>query len=514
MRSIAIVVLAVALLAAAVAFGVRAGRPAPPPAPAPATRRPLAPATAAPTPAAPSADAPVRPAPPPAPPRIDAPPRHSKEKPARDVVDLRGVVLDAQSGAAVAGAQLRRDGELLATTGADGGFVLPDVAPGPEIRLAVKHPRYRGKRVEGIVLEAGRDPEPLEIRLEPLAGAAFLDVFCHDDRGAPLAGARVSLDDSAGLTFAIAADAGGRASLEVAAGSYAVAAGKDDEGGVVYQDAEPVAISLADGERKSVDLALTRMAKLVGTVVGARVGLKIEVILPAREVAPGKIVGGSRSIGSLTVDEEGRFEASFEPGPREVRVIAATGTSALAALQLEPGAVVEATFAIDASAQVVVRGVVRAAPGGEPIAGASVAAWTSTVATDPRGAFELRGTELPRDLTVAAPGFAQRQIPIAEDAKAPVELAVELEPAGSLRVTVLTPSGEPAAGVSVWIDRPGAKIFQDTDEAGVCVAADLAPDKYEVRLGRKTEPAATVVVKAGEEAHVSLTSDAAEKASK
>lgn len=93
----------------------------------------------------------------------------------------------------------------------------------------------------------------------------------------------------------------------------------------------------------------------------------------------------------------------------------------------------------------------------------------------------------------------------------PADVTVDLEPAGSLRVNVVSSIGEPVARVRVSIMRNQSS----TDASGARRFTELKPGSYGVWLGHWSlyvPPDTTVEVKAGEEAQATLTYDAAKAA--
>lgn len=98
----------------------------------------------------------------------------SQQKPA---ATIEGLVLDAQTGAPVKGAQIWLDRlkvmEAGALTGSDGRFVLDNVVPG-RYGLAAHHSRYlrqnygakrAGGRGTPLIIAPGQRPKNIEIRL-------------------------------------------------------------------------------------------------------------------------------------------------------------------------------------------------------------------------------------------------------------------------------------------------------------------------------------------------------------
>ncbi|HVY62216.1 MAG TPA: carboxypeptidase-like regulatory domain-containing protein, partial [Planctomycetota bacterium] len=126
--------------------------------------------------------------------------------------------------------------------------------------------------------------------------------------------------------------------------------------------------------------------------------------------------------------------------------------------------------------------------------------------SDPGGRFELRLDERPAEVEVKAAGYVDRTVSLA-GLPAGEDLAVDLQRAGEVRISVITPAGEPVPEALVYLRRPRGMIRgTGTGPDGTCVLRGLAPGKYEALLSRmRGEPAATVEVRSGETAEVVLT---------
>lgn len=107
-----------------------------------------------------------------------------------------------------------------------------------------------------------------------------------------------------------------------------------------------------------------------------------------------------------------------------------------------------------------------------PVAGAVITGGDLTATSDAEGRFILWTTDLPLDITAAAPGYEAAQAEFSQD----VDLTVALEPKG-LVVTVTDHAGQPVSGAAVTSQRSAAA----TDAQGVAVLPLIeAGDVYTV----------------------------------
>lgn len=159
---------------------------------------------------------------------------------------LSGIVRDAASAQPIAGAKVVALADGTAdVTGADGVYAL--YAPEGELQLRVTAPGYRSA-----ILAAGAMPldgrVDLDLSLEPLARVALSGTVRRSDTNAALAGARVSVADTA-LTTTSAAD-GSYAFAAVAVGQRTITASAFG-----YSSGE-VKVVLGEGAAATADLSL------------------------------------------------------------------------------------------------------------------------------------------------------------------------------------------------------------------------------------------------------------------
>lgn len=332
-----------------------------------------------------------------------------------------------------------------------------------------------------------------------------------DDRGAPVEGAELHLRSEGAEEKTVALDPLGRASVEVAAGTYAVeAVAGGRRSSRFHPDREE---TVAAGERRPLEIVLPRNGTLRIAVTGAPAGrLRLRIARKHEH-------GSSTSTGTLTLDAEGRYEKSLEPGAIAVIVLAEPdGASAPQKLVIEPGVTTDASFALGLM-PIVVFGRVCAKDGGRPIAGARVLGeGGASATTDEQGQFAIRSAgAIPERVSAAADGFVGKSVEIAhvEERAPPVEVAIELDPGGAIAIAVTDAAGKPVEGAGVSIswtpdEHSHSSSTLSTDAQGRCRFDSLAPLAYAVSIEKNEEhasppPVQTVEVRAGEETPVRFT---------
>jgi len=319
-------------------------------------------------------------------------------------VALSGVVRDP-AGGRVAGARVvvlpaRRDGVGAAPpeetpavpTSADGSFQVAGLAPGLHtirVEAAGRHP------VERRLVPVPHDG-PLALVLEPLGNLAGVAV---NEDGRPAAGARIVAASRDHAARAVA-DAGGRFTLALPAGSYRVVAALDDRAGA----AGPLAVAAGDGAN-AVRLALGPGASIDGAALEAGSGRPLEGAWVALALhATGEVVARAAA------DAAGAFRIhGLAPGAYDLRADAEGRSPAHAlCVTLAPGGRFPLRLALEATGAV--SGLVTDGAG-RAVAGARIRVITAgdhlsgpialEARTDFEGRFEVAGLEVGRAEVVA-----------------------------------------------------------------------------------------------------------------
>lgn len=279
---------------------------------------------------------------------------------------IRGIVVDAESGAPLAGAGIRA-GERTAVSGEDGRFVVEEVESG-NVEVAASLALYLPGSTP-VALEAMTTVET-RLALDPITwGAVRVDVR-DATTGEPIAGANVrigSLDAPANAEGVFVAE-------RVPAGAVSVAAGH-----ARYHDAQDTIELARDG---AAELTLELVPVTTGTVRG--------IVRNAADQAP--IPTAMVTIGNLAAKSgrDGRFEIGEVPaGEVAARANASLFEPGESSFVVEAAGVVEIEILLEPITWGTISGIVVDATTNRPIPDATVTASAIDARTDAEGRFEL-----------------------------------------------------------------------------------------------------------------------------
>lgn len=284
-------------------------------------------------------------------------------------------------------------------TGADGGFTIAGLSPGPW-SLAIRAPGHLLSRREGVVVAEGEAAEAGAIRLE--AGLAIAGTVA-DLEGAPIRGARVEIVPGSDVDAALFAadrvwtDAAGRFSFDaLPPGTYGLtvfAPGYAPELREIAAGGQEVAFRLEAGKTIEGRVLLpdgTPAPGIVVTARGADGGTARAVSGPGGEFRFTELHSGDFRIDAAPERPGGPDGVVSGPDVRETTMVGVPAGARDVEIRLKPG--------------LAIAGVVVTAEG-TPVAGATVIARgpgpEAFAATDERGAFRLRRLS-PGEYTIAA----------------------------------------------------------------------------------------------------------------
>jgi len=421
---------------------------------------------------------------------------------------LAGAVLRAPGGAPVGGATVQArpagdsayDAQVTATTGTDGRFVLAGITAG-RYTVEAQAAGLRAGRVEGVIVERGVPPSPIEIRLEggvtlrgrllgvpePERGLLLVTVFEPDG------GTRGPAAVDAEGAFEIAGLAPGPSNLSFyrpAVTGFRVTRRVEIPAGVETHE-----VTLTIDEGRSVRGTVRRAGRPIG---GARVDFWNR---------------GRRVSASATADAEGAYRADrVAEGETQVSVTQFTLGIAYRREIVVDG---DMTFDIDLPVATV-EGIVREAGSARPLEGATVraapAAGSASLGgddrTDAAGAWRIGGLEPgAHTLTARHAGhaFATRTVEVSggdpEGSGGPGPVVFELEPASPLLLRIVDGvTGQPVRQVACLVLAGGGDPLDPAGAAPV-VAFDgqlSAGADGEFRVDTLGPGAYRVVVATGE----------------
>jgi protocatechuate 3,4-dioxygenase beta subunit len=419
---------------------------------------------------------------------------------------LQGVVVQKQTGQAVGGITLVMtyapnrsiEGYAPIDVSADGTFTMPALPAGQyALQLATRKgelPDWVAAPVP-VTLKAGEARTDLKIEVSKgaILEVAVTDAADHQPIEKASASARAS---QGGQWFSSISDADGVARLRLAPGTYEI--------GVYRQgyshEARSRTVTIEEGIAKHVDMALTRMPRIGGSVRdagGAPVaGAQVRILPAGRQDA--------------TTDAEGKFEITWDGQARHrgttLCLVARHVQRNLAAV----AEIAEGTKTLDVKLEpgIVIAGRV-VDPNGKGIAGAqvspmlSMSGWGSSlnedgIPTDRSGSFEIRAVPAGHkyDLDVRADGYGNKTCQNLDSygVKDRLDVGVVTLPVANLVVSgqVVDLQDKPVPNASLHVygdDQPGGRAARtDADGRftlkGVCAGA-LNIEAYAGRGGKE-----------------------------
>jgi RHS repeat-associated protein len=329
---------------------------------------------------------------------------------------ITGTVVDAQTGAPLAGAAVRITGTANATA-TDGAGIFNLTAPAGLYTLTAALAGYLPAATTPFTLAAGGSFAAGMIRLQPAPGL-ITGTVVDAATSTPLAGATVSLAENGDSTVT---DTAGAFSLSERAGTYTVTVA---QAGYPTYTLPPFALAAGATHALGTIPLIANPATLTGHVVSSAGGVAIagatviaaslagaapHAASRAGRADPASVAMGATpaSTFTATTDAAGNFTLQVPPGTYGVTVTA-TGFSSrtTSSVSLGPGAVFAlGTLALDAAGTIT--GSVVAANGGAPVPGATVGivGTLNLTTTDAAGRFTLTQPAGTYRLQVTAAGF-------------------------------------------------------------------------------------------------------------
>lgn len=398
-------------------------------------------------------------------------------------------------------------------TGADGRFTLPPLAPG-EYRLLLTLPG--GRMDQGTTFEVaprnhrpGRPEPPLDLGELDFPAGVRLDLAITDREGRPLpealAGAAQEPEAADGPTetpgvadlYQVTADEDGHATIEGLAPDRPLVVTCQAPGHAPWRESFTT-------PPPYLECALDPLAAVTGRVVdegGEPLSGATLTLTPDRS----RWGGGAET---TTAGEDGRFRFDdLEAGGH--RLVAASPGRATdeRTILLQPGEVRDVgSLTLDEGGRWTLRMVDGADR--EPIAGATLTALSPPAAlapatTDARGEVELQGpTEGPLTLEVRADGHAPRRVEVPESTRQPGgdPQEIVLERGGWIVAHVWNgASEEPCAGCTVTVSGRGPTQGLVTDASGSARSEPLAPGPWQASLTRLQGYGAVVTRSGGDD---------------
>jgi hypothetical protein len=377
------------------------------------------------------------------------------------------------------------------TTGADGQFRLPALAPG-EYRLVLTLPGGRIDRSTTFTIVGSRPEEALDLGTLDFHAGLSLEVLVAGPHGRPIPGsiAGAAQEDpttdqpEALALFQVSADEHGRAVIEGLDPALPVAVTCRAPGHQLWRETFEVPPA-------SVPCTVNPLGRIAGRVVDENG----EPLPGARQTLTGGSGLSAGAVETAAADEMGAFLfEDLEPG--RFRLVAASPGRGTwnRGLALEAGDSRElGDLVLEAGERWRHRVLGRLSASGrpEPVAGATLAAVdplgaVAAATTDVYGEAEVQGPAAgPLRLEVRADGFAPRRIEVPEAARSldaePHEIV--LEPAGWIIAHVWDGSADaPCAGCRVSLSGPGEPQSLVTDGTGTARSEPLAPGTWRASL--------------------------------
>ncbi len=350
-------------------------------------------------------------------------------------------------------------------TRSDGTFVARPVTPG-RVHALVRHPAYVEGISEAVTLAPGGEAS---VRIV-LRGGGRLEGRILDDRGFPLAGARVEVRAARGSLQ--------RSVLSESDGAYAFAALPEDVVLCVFRPGEHQRcalrrpVSVADGRRNELDIELPAARQPVRVLVATRDGDPVEsaqvTVLSVDPAAPLRQTQFTGGDGAVTVDDA-----------RGLALRVTVEASGFAPLARNVGSAGE-TLTLHLERAVTIAGRVTAVRGRQPVGGATISVsaggYRRSVISAEDGSFRLRDVPAGRvRLVVAHPDFATAEATarVERPERADREFSlpdIDLTEAGAIAGQVVDARGQPVAGARVAVGIVPAYLPAGALPAGLAIA--------------------------------------------
>ena len=346
----------------------------------------------------------------------------------------------------------------------DGRFTARPVTPG-RVRALVRHPAYVEGISEPVTLAPGGEAS---VKVVLLAGGN-LEGKIVDERGRPVAGARVDLAAVAGTLerMTVTASDGTFAFAAVPSRVVLSVARPDELSTIALREA----IEVAEGEKKVVELRLPEPRKSLHVVVKDESGRPVDAaqvtVLSLDPKAPLRQTQFTGADGAVTITDVVGLA---------VRVLTEAPGWAFSARQL---AAAPETLEIRLERGVLVHGKITAVRGRRSVAGASVTLIAEgtrrSALSDAQGGFALRDVAPGQArLAVSHPDFAPAEVNVEIKATGradrPFELdAIDLTESGSVEGEVVDDQGRPVLAARVAIGVVPAYLPAGALPAGMAV---------------------------------------------
>lgn len=374
-----------------------------------------------------------------------------KEKETRNVHSLRGQVVDAQSGRAIADVQLRVNSteatEAAETTDDEGKFELNNLAD-DSVEIEFTAAGYAPQTIARQFPADGdpTEPGPVEIKLKGsvvLAGT-IIDVFTEQ----PVAGATVSVGE---LPVTCTTDSDGHFQIEGLRGGVETAVTVTAAG---YQ-AEKSQEKLADSGEVMIGIPLTGNAALKGTVMQ----LGSDTPVPGAKVS---IVGSSLNV---VADDKGEFQLSGIRGGSKAELEATAEGYALQRLKLDLPANSHLPVRIGLAGEAILTGQVVDATTDKGIGKAqlNIVGTPHKTQTKEDGSFRIEGCRSGKvKITVTAPGYPEQDVDQILATGKDTELVVKLAGEGLMVGEVVdSVTGSPVADAAISLKSRQGKTDKD-----------------------------------------------------
>ncbi|MFN7971577.1 MAG: carboxypeptidase regulatory-like domain-containing protein [Acidobacteriota bacterium] len=402
-------------------------------------------------------------------------------------LQLAGKIVDAESGAGVAGVLVTSDAGSVTRSDATGKFVLDDLTAG-DVRLGTRDDGHAPAQWKG-TLPMPKDAAPVIVKVRPGA-TLVLDVRSRE-RHEPIADAHLTVRLEGIKERKASTDARGQARVAgLPAGSV--------RGSITargYASADTGELALSPGETRRTPVGLERAASLAGIVVDEsgkpQPGVNVSIVPKERN---GRFGRGGRVRPESQTDADGRFV--LEGLSREMLVLRLDRTDLapreISLKRFQPGESRGGLrLVMDAGGSLAGR---VTDTGGAPLGGALVtvspareasmgvfgaASDLRSVTTDADGAFVVPALAAGKvEVSAKADGFvASAPLPttVAKGQRAQVP-EIRCKHGALLAGRVVDPRGEPVAGASVHVSGSRAPADRDeTDGNGNFRIADLDP---------------------------------------